>query len=173
MQLMSSKKALFTMVTLCAASACAPANPQADAAIEAAADASVAPDASSSQDAAMEAAVTFPTLNDCQETDYADLTAPTATRTVMSMGSTSYTPRCLTITQGQTVTFAMDFSVHPLASGIAHGSSAGATTPNPIAAQTTGSTYTATFDSAGFFPFKCTVHQHVGMAGVVRVVPAM
>lgn len=113
---------------------------------------------------------TVPVLNDCNAADYEDRSGGAdTTRVVRPVGSTSYTPRCLTIRAGQSVTFEMSFVTHPLAPGVAHGSSTGATTPNPIQAQTAGMTYTATFASAGYYPFYCTVHGHSGMAGVVRV----
>lgn len=171
-----STRPLLTFALCASLTACASANPTInDAAAEAAVDTGVgaAPDVTSAADAASDAsAPSFPTLNDCAEAEYVDLTAPMAARTVVPMGSTGYTPRCLTIAAGQSVTFSMDFTVHPLAAGIAHGSSVGASSPNPIAAQTTGSMYSAQFATPGFYPFKCSTHQHVGMAGVVRVVPA-
>jgi plastocyanin len=104
--------------------------------------------------------------------DYRDRTAGTdADRTVRPMGSTGYTPRCLRVRVGQRVTFEMDFGTHPLVAGIPHGPTGGATSPNPIAGQTTGMSYGLAFTAEGFFPFYCNRHGHVGMAGVVRVVP--
>ena len=115
-------------------------------------------------------AATVPLLNDCNAADYEDRSAGAdTTRVVRPRGTTGYTPRCFTIRAGQSVTFEMDFMAHPLVSGVPHGSSAGATTPTPIQNQSSGTTYTVTFASAGYYPFYCNVHGHVGMAGVVRV----
>lgn len=165
-----------SLLTMAMLAACSPSNPSPDASANDAnssmPDAS-ANDAMATEDAAQDAAMAFFTLNDCAEAEYVDLTDATAMRTVVPMGSTGYTPRCFTIRAGQSVTFSMDFTMHPLQPGIAHGSSTGASSPNPIQAQTTGSSYMVTFANPGFFPFKCNIHQHVGMAGVVRVLPAM
>lgn len=130
------------------------------------ADAATA-DAPASEDAG----VRVPVLNNCLATAYVDRSGEMDERTVVPRGTTGYTPRCLIVRAGQTVTFSMDFSVHPLVAGVPHGSSVGATTPSPIEAQRTGTTYAVPFMSAGFFPFYCTAHGHIGMAGVVRVVP--
>ena len=65
----------------------------------------------------------------------------------------------------------MSFTAHPLIPGVPHGPTAGATSPNLIEAQRAGTTYAVPFATAGYYPFYCNVHGHVGMAGVVRVVP--
>jgi plastocyanin len=114
----------------------------------------------------------MPLLNECAAMDYQDLAAGSdAERTVRPRGTTGYTPRCLTVRLGQRVTFEMDFATHPLVPGIPHGPTAGATSPNPITRQTAGSTYGLTFEAPGYFPFYCNRHGHVGMLGVVRVLP--
>lgn len=113
----------------------------------------------------------IPRLNDCTATDYVDRSGDADDRTVVPRGSTGYTPRCMTIRAGQMVTFSMSFTTHPLSPGVPHGSSAGATTPSPIQAQRSGTSYAVAFANAGYYPFYCTLHGHVGMAGVVRVVP--
>ncbi len=113
-----------------------------------------------------------PLLNDCASADYVDRSAgDVSMRTIVAMGTTGYTPRCVRISVGQSIVFAIDFAVHPLSPGVPHGSSVGATLPNPIPASTTGSTATVAFPNAGYYPFYCLNHGHVGMAGVVRVVP--
>jgi plastocyanin len=78
----------------------------------------------------------------------------------------SYSPRCLVIHVGQTVTFAGDFSAHPLRAS-SRGSAG-----NPIPSEGIGSSTVATFSAGGFFPFYCTQHGDDlgnGMAGVVQV----
>lgn len=121
--------------------------------------------------AAPDVATPVPLLNDCAASAYVDRTGDGDERTVVPRGTTGYTPRCLTIRAGQSVTFSMSFTTHPLNPGVPHGSSAGATTPSPIEAQRAGTTYAVAFPGAGFYPFYCNTHGHVGMAGVVRVVP--
>ncbi len=128
-------------------------------------------DAASDAGGAADAPVAVPVLNDCAAAAYVDRTADAAERTIVPRGTTGYTPRCLTVRAGQSVTFAMSFTTHPLNPGVPHGSSAGATSPNPIEAQRAGDSYTVTFAGAGFYPFHCNTHGHVGMAGVVRVLP--
>lgn len=132
-----------------------------------------APDQDAGNDAGgpADVPVAVPLLNDCAAAVYVDRTADDAERTVVPRGTTGYTPRCLVVRAGQSVTFSMSFTTHPLNPGVPHGSSAGATSPNPIEAQRAGSSYTVAFTGAGFYPFYCNVHGHVGMAGVVRVVP--
>lgn len=121
---------------------------------------------------AVDAGETVPMLNDCTATDYMDVsTGDDTARVVRPRGSTGYTPRCLIVRASQSVTFEMDFTVHPLVPGIPHGPTAGATSPNVIARQSSGATYTVAFPTAGYFPFYCNRHGHVGMAGVVRVMP--
>lgn len=126
-----------------------------------------------SQDAPVaDAPAAIPMLNDCTAMNYADRSAGSDTdRVVRPRGTTGYTPRCLVIRAGQSLTFEMDFAEHPLVPGIPHGPTAGATSINPIAMQSSGTTYAVTFASAGHYPFYCNRHGHVGMAGVVRVVP--
>lgn len=151
--------------------AATPSDTAADVALPPDAPAQDAPDAVAPPDVSEDAAP-VPTLNDCVAADYLDArSGAEADRVVRPRGSTGYTPRCLTIRAGQAVAFEMDFAAHPLVPGVPHGSTAGATSPNPIARQTTGATYTVTFAGAGYYPFYCSRHGHVGMAGVVRVVP--
>jgi plastocyanin len=79
-----------------------------------------------------------------------------------------YSPACLLVAKGATVTFTGSFTVHPLQA------STRGTTGNPIPSTSSGTAATATFAAAGFFPFYCTVHgsdSGTGMAGVVQVTP--
>lgn len=144
--------------------------PDAGVAVDApAADQDVAIDAPNAVDSGSTAA---PILHGCRVADYVDRSAgEDSDRIVVPRGTTGYTPLCISIRAGQSVTFSMNFTTHPLVAGIAHGPTVGATSPNPITAQTSGTTYTATFAGPGYFPFNCRIHAHVGMVGVVRVVP--
>jgi plastocyanin len=86
----------------------------------------------------------------------------------------AYSPKCLSIAAGQSVTFvgdttrASNFSVHPLRPGGASGTDPGSS-GNPIAAQNGGPTYTVAFATAGTYGYFCQAHQGMGMYGAVQV----
>lgn len=86
----------------------------------------------------------------------------------------AFSPKCLSIAAGQSVTFFGDptqgsnFSVHPLRPGGANGTDPGAS-GNPIAAQNGGSSYTASFPTAGTYGYFCQQHESMGMYGAVQV----
>jgi len=89
-------------------------------------------------------------------------------------GDFAYSPKCLSIAAGQSVTFfgdptqGSDFTAHPLRPGGADGTDPGAS-GNPIAAQVRGSTYTVVFPMAGTYGYFCQEHQSMGMYGAVQV----
>ncbi len=115
----------------------------------------------------------FPT-HDCAEADYVDRTAGADDVRVIGVATDTlaYDVPCMIVRAGQSVTFASDFTMHPLGSGVAPGHGGTGTEPSPIEPQTTGTSYVVTFPSAGDYPFYCTSHFHSsGMYGVVRVVP--
>ena len=71
-----------------------------------------------------------------------------------------YSPACVTVHEGATVTWSGAFADHPL-------------TPDgsgPITATSTGTTAAFTFPAAGSFGFHCSLHPTV-MLGAVFVVP--
>lgn len=86
----------------------------------------------------------------------------------------AYSPKCLSIAAGQSVTFVGDttqgsnFTAHPLRPGGANGTDPGAS-GNPIAAQNSGSTYTVVFPAAGTYGYFCVTHEGMGMYGAVQV----
>ncbi len=86
----------------------------------------------------------------------------------------AFSPKCLSIAAGQSVTFVGDttqgsnFSVHPLRPGGANGTDPGAS-GNPVAAQNGGSTYTVAFPAAGTYGYFCQSHESMGMYGAVQV----
>ena len=86
----------------------------------------------------------------------------------------AYSPKCLTISAGQSVTFVGDttrgsnFAFHPLRPGGAVGSDPGSS-GNPIAAQSSGSTYTVAFPTPGTYGYFCQEHESMGMYGAVQV----
>jgi plastocyanin len=81
-------------------------------------------------------------------------------------GDTMYTPKCLKVTKGATVTFTSkggDFAMHPLSPSKKRGDTAN----NPIKATSTGTMATFTFDKAGFFPYYCTIHGFLDSGGMM------
>lgn len=118
------------------------------------------------------------TVNGCASKDFAPAAAGDSTVRIQYGDpiGLAYSPKCLTISSGQTVTFFGDtaqganFIVHPLRPGGADGTNSGAgAPPNPIAAQNTGSTYTVAFPGAGTFGYFCQAHQSMGMYGAIQV----
>lgn len=80
-----------------------------------------------------------------------------------------YSPNCIKIPPGATLTWQGDFETHPLTP------STRGTQPNPITATTGGTTPASfTFPNVGLYPFYCAVHgdnSGGGMSGVVWVCP--
>lgn len=111
-------------------------------------------------------------LNGCADALFVDRAAAAADRTVaFGVGANpfGYTPKCITVSAGQTVTFAGDFGVHPLAPGASPTAADAGTAGNPIARTTTGASLRVTFARAGTYPYYCESHFAGGMVGVVRV----
>ncbi len=131
-------------------------------------DTGVAPDSG-----AVDSGTTGAPLHDCAESDFIDLRSgtPDDRMIMVPTGTTMFDMPCVTISTGQEVMFMWDFSMHPLAAGVAPGHPGMGTTPTPIQPQTTGMLYTVAFPSEGNYPFYCTTHFHSGMMGVVRVMP--
>ena len=147
----------FTLVILgcCGAFAlaCSNSNPQSDAGSDAAADTGNPVD--SGGDAAT-------AINGC--TTFTDMTADGGVITGPSGAAPSqYSPNCVQIKVGQSVTWNSDFTNHPLVptSGVG-------TQPNPITATSTGTTVTITFPAAGTFAYNCGIH-NTTMLGAVEV----
>ncbi len=116
-----------------------------------------------------DAGSTAPIFNNCQEASFVDHKADT-TMTVLFGGglANNYSPRCIVISTGHSVTYTGAFQYHPLSKGTLANASAGSAS-SPIAFTDTGTTATFTFTAEGEFPFFCTVHGSGGMNGVVRV----
>jgi plastocyanin len=96
---------------------------------------------------------------------YTDLSAPSADRTV-TFTFAQYTPKCIKIKAGQSVTFSGDFSSHPLRQACG--------TAGVIPNTDSGTTATVTFNTADTYGYYCLVHgsaDGTGMAGSVQVVP--
>jgi plastocyanin len=116
------------------------------------------------------------TVNGCAASDFVTAAADGGVARVQYGDpiGLAFSPKCLSIAAGQSVTFVGDttqgssFSVHPLRSGGANGTDPGAS-GNPIAAQSGGSTYTVVFPTAGTYGYFCQAHEGMGMYGAVQV----
>ncbi len=116
------------------------------------------------------------TVNGCANGDFGTAAADGGTARVQYGDpiGLAYSPKCLCIAAGQSVTFCddptqgSDFTAHPLRPGGADGTDPGAS-GNPIAAKVRGSTYTVVFPSAGTYGYFCQEHQSMGMYGAVQV----
>jgi plastocyanin len=80
----------------------------------------------------------------------------------------NYSPACLKIAPGATVTFSGDFATHPLIPSTIRITASS----NPIVMTTTGTTKSFTFDAPGFYGYFCGAHgddQGDAMSGVIWV----
>jgi plastocyanin len=108
-------------------------------------------------------------INGCTAASYADATGGTDPRTLIwgpaNMFDTLNPKKCMKVQVGQTVTWAGDFTSHPL-------EPLGGTAGTPITAKNSGgvTTHTATFTAAGTYGYHCTAHQ-ASMRGAIFVVP--
>jgi plastocyanin len=96
---------------------------------------------------------------------YTDATAAGADRTI-SFTCCQYTPKCLKIASGQSVTFAGSFGSHPLHQACGPASE--------ITSTSAGNSATFMLDVPGEYGFYCSVHGNPtgsGMAGSIQVVP--
>ena len=109
----------------------------------------------------------LPLYNSCTAALFSDQSGNTGNRTVTFTNFT-YTPACITIAVGQTVTFSGTFTSHPLRPGVGANATAGSPN-NPIVATATGATKAITFPTAGFYPYNCQTHDGMNMNGVVQV----
>jgi plastocyanin len=105
-------------------------------------------------------------INGC--TTFTDATAAGASRTV-TFTYPSYSPPCLAVAAGQSVTFSGDFTAHPLEAGVAPGAGGTGSADNPIPSTSTGSSLTVAFPTAGTYPYFCVRHASLGMYGAIRV----
>jgi plastocyanin len=94
---------------------------------------------------------------------FTDRTAAAADRTLTwDLTIATSAERCITVKVGQVVAWAGAFATHPL-------TASGGDTPNPVPNYGSGVHGTVTFNAAGTFGYKCTVH--ATMTGAVQVVP--
>ena len=101
-------------------------------------------------------------INGC--TTFTDMTADGGVITgPNSATAAQYSPNCVHVKVGQSVTWNSDFANHPLVPTAGVG-----TQPNPITATSTGTTVTIAFPSAGTFAYNCGIHSTT-MLGAVEV----
>ena len=120
-------------------------------------------------DVASDGAPPSATFHGCTDDRFVDRTAPNASREVTFGPAQEYSPPCLLVAAGQSVTFSGSFATHPLRAGPAPTASLSGPPGNPIPSTNTGMTVTMTFPAAGTWPYHCATHFASGMAGVVRV----
>lgn len=80
----------------------------------------------------------------------------------VTFGVGGYSPRCLRVSRGASVTFVGTFRDHPMLALEGNG-----TRPSPLGYTPSGSQESFVFSVAGYFPFGCTLHPSEG--GVVWV----
>lgn len=111
-------------------------------------------------------------LNGCDTDSYVDGSAEDDERVVqIGAEGLKFTPPCLQIARGQTVTFEGSLTAHPIAPGTPDDAAAGSP-ENPIEAVSTGRSVAFTFENAGTFPYYCELHAFgagMGMAGAIHV----
>lgn len=108
-----------------------------------------------------------PSFEPCVLAEAEDRTAE-ATITIESLG-VKYTPRCVRVSAGTTVTFESDFEPHPLRGGEVVGDE-GVVDPNsPITPQDEGTTASFVLNEPGEFPYFCKYHISLGMFGTIWV----
>jgi plastocyanin len=85
--------------------------------------------------------------------------------------SLRYSPACVRVSKGTKITWAGDFSVHPLQAGKVNPNTEAVTvnTNGPIHQTTSGTRATFRFNSAGTFGYFCERHFRLGMKGAVYV----
>lgn len=112
----------------------------------------------------------FRSLVGCAETDIVDLSADSADRTVRFGGDvgSAYSPQCLRIAPGQSVSFVGDFAQYVLAPGTLESATAG-TQPNPVVFRPVGTAGSFVFPEPGDFVFHCSSKPGLKMLGMVRV----
>jgi plastocyanin len=89
--------------------------------------------------------------------------------TTISFANFAYSPKCLKVTKGASVTFSGDFTMHPLRPSAKRGITSG----NPITATSTGTSMSFTFSNSGVYAYFCNIHgpadDGTGMEGAIWV----
>jgi len=106
-------------------------------------------------------------VNGCEQGTAEDHTADANTKVAVGGAGFTYSPACIRIKKGSTVTFEGAFASHPTVGGLA-GPPPAPDSSSPIKQTNTGTSVTFTFDTAGNYPYYCEYHLP-SMAGVVFV----
>jgi plastocyanin len=110
------------------------------------------------------------TPHNCSRSSATNLKA--ASSPAVAFEEFQYSPRCILISAGQTVTFTGAFGSHPLVGGLAEGAFKTPDPSSPIGNTNSGTSKPVLFGSAGMFPFYCDQHGLIyAMTGVVFVDP--
>lgn len=80
-----------------------------------------------------------------------------------------YTPKCIVVDKGTTVTFSGDFANHPLVPGEFIEGTQNPDPSSPIKETDTGMEASFTLGEVGTYPYYCGFHSSLGMYGVVFV----
>jgi plastocyanin len=88
--------------------------------------------------------------------------------TISSQGIV-YTPKCVRVAAGSSVTFLSDFNMHPLRGGAVVDEVGTVDPQSPITPQDSGSTVTFVLDEPGEYPYFCSFHASIGMFGTIWV----
>lgn len=116
-------------------------------------------------------------LNGCTPGGATDLTALTSTTvTFVGLPTLAYSPKCILVKAGTTVTFSTSapdsFLAHPLQGGAILAGVATPATDGPfVPATSSGTSKDFVLSEVGSFPYYCATHGTVGMNGAVFVVP--
>ncbi|NUO52550.1 MAG: hypothetical protein HOV80_27195 [Polyangiaceae bacterium] len=103
----------------------------------------------------------------CVLADAVDMTAD-GDVTISSMG-VNYTPKCVRVAAGTSVTFLSDFNMHPLRGGQVVDDVGMVDPQSPITPQDSGSAVTFMLDEPGEYPYFCSFHASIGMFGTIWV----
>jgi plastocyanin len=118
------------------------------------------------------AAICRADLNGCTPAGATDLTGSASAAVTFPGAGFAYSPRCIKVRVGAEVAFSGDFAFHPLQGGAVVGGTPVAASTGPFATPTsTGTTATFAMSAAGSYPYYCTLHAALGMAGAVFAVP--
>lgn len=120
---------------------------------------------------AASSAVPVRAANNCST--FADLRARTVVTVNTVTGQNRYSPACVMVSVGATVTFNSNFGNHPLYGGLVTGGVATIDPASPIGAHNSGTApVSIVFTQLGEFPYFCDFHFDDGMMGSVLVDPA-
>lgn len=106
-------------------------------------------------------------------TESAYMTGPTTVNFGLIDGGFNYSPKCLKVSAGTSVTFSGDFSSHPLEPSALRGTLTGNPITSTSAVPDGGTTKTFAFPTPGFYAYFCQFHDSTDsgmfMSGVVWV----